>query len=422
MVRVWLAVIAALAAWGQDYDPKQPLTREMILLGRIQNVVKESLSHLPNFTCVETIERSQRPPNSKKYQFLDNVRLEVALVEGKEMYAWPGASKFEEKDLRDMVGGAIGTGDFALHAKTIYLAGTARFSYLGEEEVAGRKAHKFHYRVPIERSGYRMRIGTAEGWVGYQGHVWNDAETLEIARIEMTIDQIPSSIPLKEGRKTIEYAPMVIGGATYVLPVAVDMTLVGLTDGENRNRAVFTGCKQYAGESTLIFDEPAPEAKPKEEPVTVTLPEGLDVQMKLAATLDLAKGAMGDVVAFDVNKDAVKDGTVWLKKGARVELRLDQVACRDFPSAHCFVALAPGRFRDGLKHGVFRARLEVPDLMRSIEFTLKNVRPQLRMLPPEMGQASPGAEFLLVNGKRGKLSSGYGTRWRTLETRGDIQP
>lgn len=423
MVRACLLLLACGAVWARQYDPKQPLTKETILLGRIRNVVSANLSHLPNFTCVETIERSQRTPRTKKYQLLDNVRLEVALVEGKELYAWPGASKFEERDLRDMVGGgAIGTGDFALHAKVIYLSGAAKFTYEGIEEIQGKQAHKFHYRVPMEQSGYIMRIGKAEGPVGYQGYVWNDVETLEMLRIEMTIDEIPPHIPLKEGHKTLEYAPVDIGGTPYVLPVSMDMTLVGLNEGENRNHAVFTGCRQYTGESTLIFEEPAPEAKPKEAVVTVTLPEGLSVSMKLAKTLDLAKAAMGDPVVFVVSKDAAKGGQVWLPKGAEVELRVDQVACRDYPSGHCFVALAPGHFSYGNKQGAFRARLMTPDLVRTMEMAMKNVRPELRMLPVEMGQAAPGSEFFLVNGKRGKLPSGYGTQWRTLETRGDIQP
>jgi hypothetical protein len=418
-----MLLLACGAAWAQQYDPKRPLTKETILLGRIQNVVSENLAHLPNFTCVETIERSQRTPRTKKYQLLDNVRLEVALVGGKELYAWPGAARFEERDLRDMVGGgAIGTGDFALHAKAIYLSGAAEFSYEGEEEIQGKRAHKFHYRVPVERSGYIMRIGKAEGPVGYQGFVWNDAGTLEMLRIEMTIDEIPPHIPLKEGHKTIEYGQVDIGGAPYVLPVSMDMTLVGLSEGENRNRAVFTGCRQYTGESTLIFEEPAPEAKPKEAVVTVTLPAGLSVSMKLAQTLDLGKAAMGDAVVFVVAKDAMKDGQVWLPKGAEVELRVDQVACRDYPSGHCFVALAPGRFSYSNKQGAFRARLVTPDLVRTMEMAMKNVRPELRMLPVELGQAAPGSEFMLVNGKRGKLPSGYGTQWRTLEARGDKQP
>jgi hypothetical protein len=267
-----------------------------------------------------------------------------------------------------------------------------------------------------------MRVVKAEGPVGYQGDVWNDAESLELIRIQMTIDEVPPHIPLKEGHKTIDYAPAEIGGATYTLPTAMDMTLTGLDGGESRNRAVFAGCKQYTGESTLIFEEPAPDEKPKDSQVTVWLPEGLNVSMKLVRTLDLSKAAMGDPVVFEVSKNAVKDGQVWLPKGARVELRLDRVLCRGFPVGQCFAALAPGRFSHGNKEGEFRARLVQPDLSRTMEMTMRNVRPELRMVPMELGQAAPGSEFVLVNGSRGRLSSGYATDWRTLETRGEKRP
>jgi len=144
--------------------------------------------------------------------------------------------------------------------------------------------------------------------------------------------------------------------------------------------------------------------------------------MRLAETLDLAKAAMGDPVVFEVTRDAIRGGQVWLPKGARVTLRLDHMACRDFPVSHCFVALAPGTFAFGNKTGEFRAELAVPDLARSLEMTLRNVRPQLRTIPFEMGQAAPGSAILLVSGRRGKLPSGYSTVWRTLDTRGEEQP
>ncbi len=416
-----LALLAAAPVWAQ-YRSSQPLTQDTILLGRIQHVVSEILAHQPNFTCVETIERSQRTPSSKKYLFVDNVRLEVALVEGKELYAWPGAKKFEERDVRDMVsGGAIGTGDFALHAKSIYLSGTAKFNYRGVEDLAGRKTYKFHYRVPLEESRYVMRIGAAEAPVGYQGYVWNDVETLEMVRIEMTVDEIPPQLPLKIGNKMIEYGHVNIGGSEYVMPTTMEMTLTDLNGAENRNRAVFTGCRQYAGESTLIFDEPPPDAPKKEAQVEVTLPAGLNVSMKLTRTLELSKAAMGDPVVFEVTKNAERGGQVLLPKGAMVELRLDVVVCRDYPSGHCFVALAPGRFSFENKSGRFRASLLSPDLQRNMELLFRSMRPELRMIPPEMGQASPGSEFLLVPGSRGRLASGYSTSWRTLEERGENQ-
>ncbi len=413
-------LLCCLAAAQEPYDPMQPLKPETILLARIRNVVSENLSRLPDFTCVQTIERSQRLPGTKRYRFVDNIRLEVALVEGKELYAWPGSPKFEERELRDMVGGgAIGTGDFALHAKSIYLSGSARFTYQGTEELRGRKVHVFHYRVPLAASRYLMRIEKTEGPVGYQGHVYNDAETLEMARIEIHIDEVPPYLPLKEGHKVIDYAPMEIGGMRHVLPTSMEMTLVDLNGGENRNRAVFSGCKQYLGESRLIFEEPPPETQAPAQAVEWTLPEGLDVRLKLVEALDLSKSAMGDPVVFEASRDAVRGGQVWLPRGAKVTLRLDHIACRDFPVSHCFFALAPGRFEFQNKSGEFRAELIQPDLWRSMEMVLRNVRPQLRTIPVEMGQAPKDAVLLVVSGQRGKLPSGFQTVWRTLKTRGE---
>jgi hypothetical protein len=420
-----LAVLAwcGMAAAQERYEPLKPLTPETLLLARIRNVVHENLERLPDFTCVQTIERSQREPGSKRYRFVDNIRLEVALVEGKELYAWPGSPKFEERDLRDMVGGgAIGTGDFALHAKSIYLSGSATFSYQGTEELRGRKVHVFHYRVPVAQSRYIMRIEKAEGPVGYQGHVYNDAETLEMARIEIHIDDIPDYLPLKEGHKVIDYAPMMIGGARHVLPAEMEMTLVALNGGESRNRAVFSACKQYQGESRLVFEDPPEEAPAAAPQVEWVLPEDLEVRMRLAETLDLAKAAMGDPVVFEVTRDAQRKGETWLKRGARVTLRMDQIACRDFPVSHCFFALAPGRFSFENKTGEFRAQLALPDLARTMEMVLRNVRPQLRMIPAEMGQAAEGSAVLLLSGKRGRLPSGFPTVWRTLKTRGEEKP
>lgn len=418
-----LVALALSAAAQVPYDPLKPLTPDTLLLARIRNVVNENLERLPDFTCVQTIERSQREPGTKRYRFLDNIRLEVALVEGKELYAWPGSPKFEERDLRDMVGGgAIGTGDFALHAKSIYLSGSAEFTYQGTELLRGRKVHVFHYRVPMAQSRYMMRIEKVEGPVGYQGHVYNDAETLEMARIEIHIDEIPDYLPLKEGHKVIDYAPVTIGGVRHVLPTTVEMTLVALNGGESLNRAVFSGCRQYQGESRLLFEDP-PEAAPETAPaVEWPLPEGLEVRMRLVETLDLAKAAMGDPVVFEVTRDAQRKGETWLKKGARVTLRMDQTACRDFPVSHCFLVLAPGRFSFENKTGEFRAELMAPDLWKTMELVLRNVRPQLRVIPPQMGRAAEGSAVLLVSGKRGRLPGGFPTVWRTLKIQGEKKP
>lgn len=419
------ALLAAGTAAAQQagYDPRQPLAPGTAQLGRITSAMKEMFSHMPNFTCVETIERSQRLPRTKKFQFLDNLRLEVALVEGKELYAWPGSSKFEERELREMVSGpgAIGTGDFALHAKSIFLSGTADFTYHGLEEVNGRPAHKFHYRVKQERSHYLMRIGEAEGMVGYQGYLWNDEETLDLRKLTMTVDEIPPHIPMKLAEKLIEYQRMPIGETSYVMPTLMEMTITDLNGAESRNRAVFSACRQYMGESKLVFEEPV-ETKPAEAPVTLRLPEGMMVELKPVGSLDVKKSALGDAVQMEVSKAVSKDRQVWLNKGAKVDFRVTLILCPEYPTAHCFVGLKPLRFTDGQKSGVFTADLRVPELTATLERVLAGRGQALRMLPPEIASAERGSAIVLLNGSRPRLTSGFTTSWRTLETRGDEKP
>src|SRR5262249_1195220 len=105
------------AIWAQQASALKP---ETIDLPKIRARTLNNLARQPNYACVETVERSQRAGSSRKFQVVDTIRLEVALVDGKEMFAWPGSKKFEDTDIRDLVStGAFGNGNFALHAKAI---------------------------------------------------------------------------------------------------------------------------------------------------------------------------------------------------------------------------------------------------------------------------------------------------------------
>ena len=116
---LFLAVTAALAAPQPD-----PGVAPEVLLARIRLRMKDNLERLPNYTCRQTIERSQRLSSSRRFRLVDAIRLEVALVGGKELFAWPGETSFQDREISQLVsGGAIGNGDFALHARSVFLQG-----------------------------------------------------------------------------------------------------------------------------------------------------------------------------------------------------------------------------------------------------------------------------------------------------------
>ena len=63
------------------------VTPEQITLGRIRARMAETLARQPDYTCIQQIERSNRRAPRHKYELRDMLRLEVALVDGKEMFA-----------------------------------------------------------------------------------------------------------------------------------------------------------------------------------------------------------------------------------------------------------------------------------------------------------------------------------------------
>ena len=91
---MWLATLGLCAA-----QTESGLSPELLTLARVKVRMNEVLSRQPNYTCVEEIERSHRRSPKRKYELQDMVRLEVALVDGHELFAWPGSKKFDDAEL-----------------------------------------------------------------------------------------------------------------------------------------------------------------------------------------------------------------------------------------------------------------------------------------------------------------------------------
>jgi hypothetical protein len=293
------------------------------LLERARIQMAQNLSRLPNYTCLQTIERSARPAPAKRFEFLDTVRLEVALVEGNELFAWPGAGKFEEKEIGDMVsGGAIGNGIFALHAKAVFQSGVPAFEYAGELPWKGRRAHKWTFAVPQSRSGYTLRVGEREAIVGYEGSFLADAVTFEILRLEVNATDIPEHLQMKSATSSVEYQRVRISGETFSLPASSELYMTDMRGGVSHNRTVFSSCRQYTGESVLMFDDPAnvgPDSRPAVRDVEI--PPNISLDIELLTPIDGSLAAVGDPITAILKKRLkLADGEI--PKGAFVHGRI----------------------------------------------------------------------------------------------------
>ena len=64
----------------------------------------EDLASIPNYVCVDSIDRSLFIPGESEFRRLDRVHLELAHIEGADRFSWLGNSNFQSRAPTLMVG------------------------------------------------------------------------------------------------------------------------------------------------------------------------------------------------------------------------------------------------------------------------------------------------------------------------------
>jgi hypothetical protein len=171
--RLLLLALAGLVALPLGADE----IRDRDLFERVLERMRLNLARLPNYTCVQNIERSRRSSQSPSFELIDRVRLEIAMVNGREMFSWPGAGNFEERDIDEMMlDGAFGTGNFGLLARAVFSGDSARFTSVGERIYEGRRTYRWDFHIPRTLGVYKIGNGKRKGIAGLRGSFWADLE------------------------------------------------------------------------------------------------------------------------------------------------------------------------------------------------------------------------------------------------------
>jgi len=392
-MRLFVAIATAGMVAGQQPGPLAP---EVLQLAKIRERMALNLARQPNYTCIETVERSHRTGTARKFQLLDIIRLEVALVEGKELFAWPGSKKFEEGELRDMITqGTIGNGNFANHARAVFQSGSAQFKYGGEEGGALR----YDFRVPQMLSGYNLRVETREAIVGYHGSFWADSRSLDVRRLEVIADDIPPSLGLSAAADRMDYVRVAIGDGDFLLPGSSELLMTSLDGAENRNRVRFTGCRQFSGESVLTFGDAPGSSERLPRPVEeISMPADLALRLTLLDDIDLRSSAVGDPVRARLENDLRHKNRLLFPKGSIVTGRISRMERHEHYTALGIELL---EIQSASASAKLKARLE------------EVVAPQA-LGPAARGRAAnPGEGIVPVDSSRTKLSHGILMFWRT---------
>ena len=176
---------------------------------------------------------------------------------------------------------------------------------------------------------------------------------------------------------------------------------------ESHNRTTFTGCRQYTGESTISFDDPAESSSTVQAAAKeLNIPAGLFLEIAIETPITEGQSAVGDPVTAILRKSVKLGSGLIAPKGALVHGRLTHLR-RQQTSRPAWVV------------GMTFFEIEWPDTRASLRAKLESA-PALSLLAdrsPEYRmihrQAVAEAGVIIVPDGRSLVPRGFQMVWRT---------
>jgi hypothetical protein len=250
--------LAGVAARAGDLDRD--------LLRRATGQVRAYLEKLPDYVCRVDIERSERVRPGGRFFSRDQLALEVAFAGGKELYAMPGATRFDEGPIDRFTGGtgAMSTGSYAMHIREVFATGEPEFLAAAVTREGGGERVRIAFHIPPGKSMLTVSDGSRRYVVGYSGLVYLTPGTFELEELEVRITEVPRKTSLaRSGERTL-YHRVRIGDRELALPASTELTLITRSGQEMRNAVTFRNCRRYEADSTIRFESPDPPKAPRQ--------------------------------------------------------------------------------------------------------------------------------------------------------------
>jgi hypothetical protein len=351
----------------------------------------------------------------------------VAAVGDRELYARPGERRFQERPLAEMVGrGTIGTGQFANLAKHVFMVHEVRYGFRAKSEYRDRPAYEFEFDIPAERSNYRLRSGTEESVVAFQGSFWVDAETLDLMRLDIQAYDMPERLGLAEANTSVGYRRVPIQGHDVLLPVEASLEMVLTRGYEDLNRTRLTACRSYQVETAVRFnadvvtegtaDRVSPAAI-QPASISISIPPRTLVEAALESELDTSAAKLGDPVIALVAREVREGEQVIVPQGTRLFGRLTRIDRQEMPFAVYEIGLELDEIELQGERVTFMATMvdagPASGLIRQsrrLEPTFtKNRNARMDILVREVQR---GQGILHWDARRGPLPRGFKMKWR----------
>lgn len=215
----------------------------------------EDYSHsIPNFLCYRNTSflqgrtgigdwKQHLQLRERLVHLEDGDHHEIVAVDGKEV----------DGEILLFHGGITVSGEFGNIIRRLFEEKTqTKFYWLGEEEGGEERLVSLAFRVERENSSMELSSGDQKIKSGYRGELTASAETGQIFRIRLFMDESPREFPIRGASWDIRYAPVKVEEQELLLPVSA--TTEAYQQGAfMRNEATYTDYQKYSAESSIQF-------------------------------------------------------------------------------------------------------------------------------------------------------------------------
>lgn len=239
------------AAAGNDKLTEDP----QVLLGRIRSRAATHLAQLGNYTCHEVVDRMLR--RGSTWSHVDKVEFEVAFVGRQEMFSRPGQDRFGERTIHELAPGTMSDNVLGSQIDVALASENTEFRYVGTAKKDSHKTYRYDLSVSADHSGFRVKHGDAAAIVPFEASIWVDIETLDLVRVDLKVNRIPSFVGVRSVEKSMHYQLIHIADADFLLPRNAELGATDDMGNYSLNRVSIDRCREFTGESTIKYGAPA---------------------------------------------------------------------------------------------------------------------------------------------------------------------
>jgi hypothetical protein len=274
----------SLGAKAAPIPPPDSVTQAKIL-DAIRAYAENYTANLPNFVCVQVTRQKVDPNGGDNYRSLGTILAKVSYNEGQEHYnVYSVNGKLTDSTMEKIRGGggATSTGEFAsLMRETFDPKSSAEINWDHWGTIRGRRMAVFNYAIDSGHSSYSISYGDEQRIItAYNGLIYADPTTGEIARIKFEAVNIPKSFPIQQTSEILDYDLTDISGTQYVVPKAVQLSMRAGREASH-NEIEFRNYRKYGTDSSIKYESaldpqsappPLPESQTKEQPAQASKP------------------------------------------------------------------------------------------------------------------------------------------------------